>query len=85
VSKAAAHLILWITAAFLGVFLVWPVFESITGAFIDATGQPSLAYLAEVFRNSIYLDGLRNALLMGIGSTALAMMIALPLAWLADR
>jgi len=86
VSRFAARIILWLTAAFLACVLVWPVFESIAGAFRRCEpGIPSLGYLAELFRNSIYLDGLRNALLMGLGSTALALVIALPLAWVADR
>jgi iron(III) transport system permease protein len=41
--------------------------------------------LVEVFRNEIYRQGLWNSLLMGAGSTALALAIALPLAFLSDR
>jgi iron(III) transport system permease protein len=85
VSKRAAIVVLCIAGAFLGVFLVWPVFESVAGAFIDPAGRVSVGYLAEVFRNPIYLDGLWNAVLMGVGSTAIAVAIALPLAWVADR
>jgi iron(III) transport system permease protein len=85
VSKTAANIVLWAAVAFLGVFLVWPVFESVTGAFLDPAGRPTLAYLAEVFRNPIYLEGLWNAVLMGLGSTAIALIIALPLAWVGDR
>jgi iron(III) transport system permease protein len=55
------------------------------GAFVDAAGRVSMAYLAEVFRNPIYLEGLLNAVLMGVGSTAIALVIALPLAWVGDR
>jgi iron(III) transport system permease protein len=85
VSKKAAYLILWLTGSFLAVFLLWPVFESITGAFVDPRGRGSLAYLTEVFRNPIYLEGLWNAVLMGVGSTLIALVISLPLAWVADR
>lgn len=84
-SKAAATIILWLAAAFLGVFLVWPVIENVLGAFTDPSGHPSLAYLTEVFRNPIYLEGLWNAVLMGVGSTAIALVISLPLAWVGDR
>jgi iron(III) transport system permease protein len=70
---------------FLGLFLVWPVIESIVGAFTDVSGRISMAYVTEVFRNRIYLEGLWNALLMGVGSTVIALVIALPLAWVADR
>jgi iron(III) transport system permease protein len=85
VSKSASLLVLWVTTLFLGLFLVWPVIESVAGAFTDVSGRGSLAYLAEVFRNPIYLEGLWNALLMGVGSTAIALAIALPLAWVGDR
>jgi iron(III) transport system permease protein len=85
VSILGARIILWVTIAFLGVFLVWPVFEGVMGAFVDPAGRVSMAYLTEVFRNPIYLEGLRNALLMGVGSTVVALAISLPLAWVGDR
>jgi iron(III) transport system permease protein len=85
VSKGASRLVLCVTVLFLGVFLVWPVLESVMGAFVDPAGRVSLAYLTEVFRNPIYLEGLWNAVLMGLGSTAIALAIALPLAWVGDR
>ena len=73
------------TVMFLGVFLVWPVLESVAGAFVDAGGRMSMGYLAEVFKNPIYAEGLWNAVLMGVGSTAIALLISLPLAWVGDR
>ena len=36
-------------------------------------------------RNPVYLEGLKNALAMGVMSTALALIIAMPLAFLTDR
>jgi iron(III) transport system permease protein len=81
----AATIVLWVAGVFLAVFLVWPVLEGVMGAFVDAAGRVSMAYLAEVFRNPIYLEGLLNAVLMGVGSTAIALVIALPLAWVGDR
>ncbi len=84
-SKSASRLVLWVTLLFLTVFLLWPVLESVMGAFVDPAGRISMAYLSEVFRNPIYLEGLLNAVLMGIGSTAIALIIALPLAWVGDR
>ena len=64
---------------------VWPVIESVMGAFVDTAGQVSMAYLSEVFRNPIYIEGLWNAALMGVGSTVIALIISLPLAWVGDR
>ncbi|HEX4084151.1 MAG TPA: iron ABC transporter permease [Chthoniobacteraceae bacterium] len=80
-----SKIIVIVASAVLGVFLLWPVVESVKGAFVDAAGKFSLAFLAEVFRNPIYLEGLWNAVLMGIGGTAVALVIALPLAWVANR
>jgi iron(III) transport system permease protein len=74
-----------VTLLFLTVFLLWPVLESVMGAFVDPAGRISIAYLSEVFRNPIYIEGLLNAVLMGIGSTAIALVLALPLAWVGDR
>ena len=41
----------------------------------------TLSYVAEVFRNPVYVEGLRNALLIAIGSTLAAFALAMPLAW----
>jgi iron(III) transport system permease protein len=78
-------IVLWTTGLFLGIFLVWPVLESVMGAFVDPAGRVSVAYLTEIFRNPIYLEGLWNAVLMGVGGTAVALVISLPLAWVGDR
>ena len=48
-------------------------------------GQFTFAYINEVFRNPLYLEGLWNSLQMGIWSTLLAAFIAIPLAYLSDR
>jgi iron(III) transport system permease protein len=85
VSKSASRLVLLLAGAFLGVFLVWPVVESVLGAFAGPAGGGTLAWVSEVFRNPIYVEGLWNAVLMGLGSTAIALAVALPLAWIGDR
>ncbi|HWB58185.1 MAG TPA: iron ABC transporter permease [Chthoniobacteraceae bacterium] len=72
-------------AAFFGCFLLWPVWETLRGAFFDADGHFTFVYTAEAFRNPVYLEGLRNALAMGVMSTALALAVAMPLAFLSDR
>jgi iron(III) transport system permease protein len=85
VSRNGPKIILCVAGLFLTVFRVWPVGESVRSAFVDMGGKGTLEYLAEVFRNPIYLEGLWNAVLMGVGSTAIALVLALPLAWVADR
>ena len=59
--------------------------ETLRGAFFDQDGRFTLAYITEVFRNPIYLEGLRNSFILAVSVTTLAMLIALPLAWIADR
>src|SRR6202453_3103061 len=72
-------------AAFFGCFLFWPVWQTLKGAFFDANGAFTPSYMGEAFRNPVYLEGVRNALAMGVVSTALALLIAMPLAFLTDR
>lgn len=74
-----------LTAAFFFFFFALPIWETVNGAFRAPDGSFSLAYLIEVFRNPIYLEGLWNSVLMAVLSTALTAAIALPLALLTDR
>lgn len=74
-----------LTAVFFGCFLFWPILQTLRGAFFDANGSLTFAFVIEVFRNPIYLEGLRNAFALAVGSTALALAIALPLAVVSDR
>jgi iron(III) transport system permease protein len=74
-----------LTALFFILFFALPIWETLGGAFRQPDGAFTLAYLAEVFRNPIYLEGLWNSVQMGVYSTALTLLIALPLAFLTDR
>jgi iron(III) transport system permease protein len=66
-------------------FFLWPIGETVRGAFFDSGGRFTLTYIAEVFRNPIYLEGLTNAFWLAVWSTLLTIMIALPLAFVSDR
>lgn len=70
---------------FFALFLAWPIIVTVREAFVDEQGDLTLLYLGHVFENPLYVEGLINALKMGVFSTALAMLLALPLAILADR
>jgi len=74
-----------VTLAFFACFFLLPVAETLRGAFFDQDGAFTVAYIAEVFRNPIYLEGLRNSFVLALSVTVLTMLIALPLAWIADR
>lgn len=84
-SKTFAWLVYALTLAFLGCFFIWPIGATLGGAFFDADRKFTFEFVAEVFRNRIYLEGLGNSLFLAIGSTALSFAIALPLAFVADR
>lgn len=84
-TRLLAAAIFVLTAAFFGCFLVWPVAQTVAGAFLDADGHFTLQFIGEVFRNQIYLEGLANSLLVAIASTFLTFAIAMPMAFVADR
>jgi iron(III) transport system permease protein len=84
-SKTFAWIVYLLTAVFFGAFFLWPIGTTVGGAFLDADGKWTFEFVAEVFRNRVYLEGLRNAFLLAIASTALTFLLALPLALLADR
>ena len=79
------HVVFTLTALFFFFFFALPIWETVNGAFRLPGGGFTLAYVAEVFRNPIYLEGLWNSVLMAVFSTALTVLIALPLAFLTDR
>ena len=70
---------------FFALFFVWPIALTVGEAFITDEGDLTLAYFTDVFQNPLYVEGLVNALKMGVFSTLLAILIALPLAVLTDR
>ncbi len=84
-SRGLARIVFFFTATFFALFFVWPIFETLRGAFVGNDGRLTFEYVAEVFRNPIYLEGLWNSLLMAVWSTLLTTLIAVPLAVISDR
>ena len=84
-SNQFAKLVFALTAVFFALFFLWPIAETVRGAFVGSDGRFTLDYIAEVFRNPLYLEGLWNSFQIGIFSTLLAALIAMPLAWMSDR
>lgn len=72
-------------AAFFLLFLFLPIAQVLRGGLTDTEGHFTLVYLGEVFRNPLYLEGLRNSFLVALGTTLVTMAFALPLAWASDR
>ena len=81
--RSTAWCIFWIVGGVLGVLFIWPLFSVIAGGFFD--DGFTLVYIIAVFRNPIYIEGLRNSLMLAVGTTTLAACIAMPLAWMANR
>lgn len=84
-SQSSARLVFAVTALFFGAFFLWPMLQVMRGGFVDANGHLTMAYLSALLRDPTYLLGLRNAFGIACASTALAFLIALPLAWIHDR
>jgi iron(III) transport system permease protein len=71
--------------AFLACFLVWPLIESIRGAFFDAAGRPTLAYVALLVHNPTYVEGFFNAIGIAVATTLTATTIGVAVALVLDR
>lgn len=84
-SKSLARVIFALTAAFFAAFFVWPIFQILKGGFLDADGHVTFDYLRAVLSDPVYLGGLRNSFLLACATTTLALLIAMPLAYIADR
>ncbi len=79
------NLALALIALFFGLFFFLPIWQVLRGGFVDREGNPTLVYLFEVFRNRLYLEGLWNSLRLAVCATGASLLLAVPLAWLADR
>ena len=79
-----AWLVFGVTTLVLGALFFWPLGRVLAGGFwVD--GQLTARYLLGVFANPVYVEGLLNSLKIALGTTGLAMVVALPLAWLANQ
>ena len=79
-NKSIAIFITASVVAIFGAFFLYPVGMTLGTAFKDVHGGFTFDYFIAVFKNPCYIEGLWNALIMGIGSTLLALIIAFPLA-----
>jgi iron(III) transport system permease protein len=84
-SRAAAIVVTAVVTALFGLFFLYPAFSVIGEAFRAPDGGFTLDFVAEVFRNPVYREGLWNALALGVASTVATVLIAFPLALLAHR
>jgi len=83
-TRPLAIVIYAATALFFACFFAYPIWHTVQEAFVGPDGGFTFAYVAELFRNPIYVEGLVNSFYMGLFTTLLALLIALPLALLAN-
>lgn len=83
-KTGVAWTIFGFVAALLSVLFFWPLGIVISGGFW-VEGHFTLRYLIAVFENPVYVEGLLNSLKIALGTTSFTMIIALPLAWIANR
>jgi len=84
-QSAAELAVLAGLGAFFACFLVWPLVESLRGAFFDSSGRATLEYVVLLFGNPSYREGFVNALGVATASTVLAAAIGIAVALAIDR
>jgi len=73
------------TGLYFALFFFYPLVHAFAGAFNAPDGGFTFDFLRETFANPIHTEGLANAFMLGLVSTILSFLLALPLAILADR
>jgi iron(III) transport system permease protein len=72
--------------AFLGVFLLYPLFNVLAASFLDPSGaRVTLSNYAKVLGSSFYRNALLNSLGIGLAATLAATAVAVPLAFCLAR
>lgn len=84
-SQSLARTVFGLTAIFFAAFFLWPIIQILKGGFVDADGKFTFAYLAALLADPTYVTALLNSFLLACAATALALLIALPLAVVSDR
>lgn len=84
-KKSVAIVTTAVLVSIFAVFFVYPVAMTLAVAFKNSDGGFTFDYMRGALGNPVYLEGLWNAFVMGIGSTAAALFIAFPLALASHR
>ena len=83
-KEHAIGILVTVTILF-GIFFLYPAFTIVGEAFWKKEGGLTLDYIVAVFQDPVYVEGLWNAFLLGIVSTAVTLLISFPLALLTHR
>jgi iron(III) transport system permease protein len=84
-SRTLSILIFAVMTVFFGCFFVFPIWTTVKVAFETPNHEFTLQFIAEVFQNQLYREGLYNSFTIAFGSTLSCLVIALPLAVLFVR
>jgi len=83
-TRWTSYLPVALIVAFLGCFLVWPMFHVFSKACVDKQGITGL-YLVGLFRNPVQREAAWNSLQIAIYVTFGCILVSMPLAWLFAR
>src|ERR687892_989528 len=78
------HVVLAAAAAALALLVVLPLAFLLWGS-LSADGRPSLSHFREALSSRLYVQALKNSLVLGGCTAALSVLIGLPLAWAVSR
>ena len=70
-----------VLSLFYLVIVVWPMIMVLRKSFLDNTGALSLASFAKFFQSKLYMVSLGHSLIIGLGVTVLALIVAYPMAY----
>jgi len=81
-SRTLSLIVFAVMTVFFGCFFLYPIWAALQTAFIapGPEGRFTLEFVAEVFLNAIYREGLMNSFLIALWSTLGSLLVALPLA-----
>ena len=71
--------------ALMAVFLIWPIVLTVSSGFLTPKGEFTFAYIASVFSDRLWMEGLGNSLCIAAAVTLVCLVITMPLALLATR
>ena len=91
-SRVYRYVLFAVLLAFLGAFLIWPILLTVSGGFTEPVSEDGSSgggfttkYVVSVFTDPIAIEGLVNSLLIAVCTTALCLVLTLPLAVIAGK
>jgi iron(III) transport system permease protein len=78
------HAVLALAAGALAVLVVLPLLSLVWGSVSEA-GRPTLAHFRDALGGRLYVQALRNSLVLGAWTAVLSVAVGLPLAWAVSR